>query len=131
MCHLRGCECGTSSAPPRCEIRLCISIFQADVQDKAAAKTNILPKAGKINFSIRFQVKVYQEKAVTKPRSCQKLQKKQFIIIFRDQISIAKSTATKTKILPKAGKINCSILFQVKFNHLREHECGTPSAPPR
>ena len=62
MCHLRGCECGTSSAPPRCEIRLCISIFQADVQDKAAAKTNIPAKSWKNQFFNTFSSKNFTGK---------------------------------------------------------------------
>ena len=69
----------------------------------------ILPKAAKINFSIFF--KVYIEKSIHQNQDLAKSWKKQFFNTILIRIWIEKKAFTKTKILPKAAKINFSILF--------------------
>jgi len=54
------------------------------------------------------------KKQPPKPRYCQKLEKTIFQLLFNYNFELETAT-TKTKIVPKAGKSNFSIAFQVIF----------------
>ena len=82
---------------------------------KATTRTKILPKPGKINFSILINWRniLTGKNHPPKPRPCQKLAKSIFQYLLKKHFN-RKKAATKTKILPKVGKISFSILFQLK-----------------
>ena len=72
--------------------------------------TKILAKAGKNKISILFNENFNRKKQQQTARSWRKLEKKQFFNTF-----LFESYATNSKILAKAEKLHCSILFWLRF----------------